>query len=410
MKKVCTLACIAIIISFTSLLAAWEEFAKVPITQCTSSQIIDSTLFLYNGSNSPKQVKLNLLNQSTIESPVNALYVSTNVVDNESYRSGFNISSYCGIVEKSSDGGNTWSPLFIAPNNFLCFKTSFSESQRISVVGYNVAKNTAFISYSDSNNAFLTKSFTEYHKFLSIAESDGSYYIGTDNGMILKSDRTLADVAVSANVSEKPIKNMISLNGELFAFSDCGIVARKPKNSDLWNSTSLVNDDSFIFNNTLILNDSVILVCGKSETEGKGMVLSSRDTGRTWRTVLTASENLTSLNLYKNSLILAVGGNGTVYKESIDFLGVEDNLLLASENIESVIVPDSRIYSLLLSDLQESCDLELFDLKGESIFKQFLLPKNNILNITFPESVPSGIYLIRISNSKFSKTIKALLN
>lgn len=410
MKKVLILACIFAFLTNISANAAWQEFTKTSINKCTSSQIIDSTLVLYNGDVPPKQVEVNLSDKTAVESTSNIMYVSTSTVNNEIYRCGLNINTISGIVEKSIDGGKTWLSVLNAQKNQVCFKFHISGTGQISVVGYNASTNKAFISYSDNNNAFTTKSFSEYSKFLSISESDGSYFVGTDNGKILKMNSTFTEVSVCADVCEDQIKNMNVLNGDLIAFSDCGMIARKAKSSDVWEQYTFINDDSFLVNNTLVLNDSVVLVCGKSESDAKGIILSSRDSGRTWKTEFTSSEFFASLNSYKDSVIFAVTNNGTVYQESIEYLAAEDQWAIPGEAVETLIVPENDNCSIFVKDMPGPIELNLYNFSGEKISTQILHSQNDMLNFEFPQSVPFGVYFIGISNGTNTKTIKVLYN
>ncbi len=410
MKKVLILACIVAFLSNISAFAEWQEFTKTSIGKFVSSQIIDSTLVLYNGDVPTKQVEVNLSDKTAVESTINALYVSTSTVNNEIFRCGLSINTLSGIVEKTIDGGNTWLSVFNAPKNQLCFKFHISGTGQISVVGYNVSTNKAFISYSDNNNTFTTKSFPEYNRFLSIAESGGSYFVGTDNGKILKMNSTFTEVSVCADVCEDQIKNMDILNGDLIAFSDCGMIARKAKSSDVWEKYAFINDDSFLVNNTLVLNDSVILICGKSDSEAKGMILSTRDSGRTWKTELSTSENFTSLNVYNDSVIFAVGFNGTIYQESIEYLAAEDQWAIPGEAVETLIVPENGNCSIFVKDMPGPIELNLYNFSGEKISTQILHSQNDMLNFEFPQSVPFGVYFLGISNGTNTKTIKVLYN
>lgn len=244
----------------------------------------------------------------------------------------------------------------------------------------------------------------------SLVEFNGNLYAGgsfDSAGRMPAKDIAVWNGIMWSNVGKGingPVYALAVFNNNLFAGGAFDSAGGAPaKNIAVWNGSNWGPVGTGVSNSVDVLAayGSVLVAGGVFDTAG-GIVCNkiAQWDGSTWSALNGGMTGSSVSALYNDNGILYVGGEfnkaGTINANNLaqwkSPLGI--NKLISNNEWKIFPNPSNGSFTLSLSNINEKCNIEIYNVLGEKVYSQF-----NIQHPTFKidlSSQPNGIYLYRV--------------
>ena len=279
---------------------------------------------------------------------------------------------WLGKIYKTTNGGNSWSPLNSGTGNVLRWMSVVDDSNVFIVGGSN---------WNNPNTLFKTTNGSTWAYVTSLGGVVGGvHFFDADTGVIAGGS-----------------------GGE--------IIKKTYDGGSNWEEK--YSSNTGLFQAIYFTEEGIGWACGNN-----GRVAKSVDFGETWIELDPVSPSTTLLGIYATvNHVFAVGESGRIFRKEIEITSKSVIELVISElemtNYPNPFNPSTTISFNLTTELAENAELVIYNLKGQVIRRYSIL--NNQSSITWNgkddsnKSVSSGIYFYKMRAGKYTASKKMIL-